>query len=145
MADWSNSRRHDATDVHHASQDMGGFVRTPQIRQRRVRGIRLCPPSPISDITSVSGESAPWGHRIEQAPYGMPLWEVGLTSDGRGAHQDLRKPKFLALSDLVGHRDELRKRWYVPESDGREGGSLRQRDDPAYNLGKRASVGEERP
>ena len=39
----------------------GDFVRTLQIRQHRMRGIRLCPPSLISDITSVSGRSAPRG------------------------------------------------------------------------------------
>ena len=49
----------------------------------------------------------------------MPLWEVGLTSDGGGVHQDLKKLEFLALSDLVGHWQKLRKRWHAPESDGR--------------------------
>ena len=67
------------------------------------------------------------------------FWEVGLSSDGSGVHQDLEKLGFLALSDLVGRWNKLRKRWCALVSDAREGGRLRQTGDPAYNPDKQTT------
>jgi len=115
MADWSNSRSHDATNIHHVSQDVGRFCTYFADPATSRAWNRVMSPSLISDITSVSGGSAPRGARqrpsaVRHAAFGgrsYIRWEVGV-------HQDLRKLEFLALSDLVGRRNRLRKRCMSP-------------------------------
>ena len=96
MAGWSNSRRHDATDAHHASQDVWGILYVLR-RSGNIAWveIRLCPSSPISDITSASGKSAPRGAPIRtSAVRHAALGGRSYIRRGGGVHQDLKKLEF---------------------------------------------------
>ena len=130
MADWSNSRRHDATDVHHASQDVGGFC------------TYSADPAMSHAWNKVMSFLANLGYHVScrrQCASGAPNRASAVRHAALGGRSYIRRgwgtsgseeARVLALSYLVGHWNKLRKRWYVPESDGREGGGLRQGDEP---------------